>query len=134
MKSYHKLGHGTCPGKVNSGSSRLLAFMLLLSVFLSAAPVAHAQNQPVRLSSRTLTISRMFSELEKQTGLLFVYSDVDLNTAAEVTYPQASGTLGYFLNHFVKGRGLKYEITPNKYVVFSKVGQVERRKPTSRGV
>lgn len=123
MKSYHKLGHGTCPGKVNSGSSRFLAFMLLLSVFLSAAPVAHAQNQPVRLSSRTLTISRMFSELEKQTGLLFVYSDVDLNTAAEVTYPQASGTLGYFLNHFVKGRGLKYEITPNKYVVFSKVGE-----------
>ncbi len=133
MKSYHKLGHGTCPGKVNSGSSRLLAFMLLLSVFLSAAPVAHAQNQSVRLSSRTLTISRMFSELEKQTGLLFVYSDVDLNTAAEVTYPQASGTLGYFLNHFVKGRGLKYEITPNKYVVFSKVGVGGGRKTRITG-
>ena len=51
----------------------LFLFLMLGNVTL------FAQQQQVHLSSKTLTAQKMMSEIEKQTGFLFVYSDVDLN-------------------------------------------------------
>ena len=49
---------------------------LFLFFTLGNSPV-FAQQQQVRLSSKTLTVQKMMSEIEKQTGFLFVYSDVE---------------------------------------------------------
>ncbi|SFF82455.1 TonB-dependent receptor [Prevotella sp. KH2C16] len=94
--------------------------LLALMFCLLGGQKAYAQNQSVSLPSGSLTIAKFFNTLEKQTGYLLVYSDVDLNVNSTVSFPKTKGTMGYFLDNFVKGRDIKYEITPNKYIVFSK--------------
>ena len=97
--------------------SRLLAW--LICCFLSVQN-ASAQEQTVKLSVKTLPIAQLFSEIEKQTGYLFVYSNIDLDTQSLVNFSKDAGSVSYFISQFVQGRGIKYEVTPGKYIVFSK--------------
>ena len=77
----------------------LFLFLMLGNVTL------FAQQQQVHLSSKTLTAQKMMSEIEKQTGFLFVYSDVDLNIHRTVSLAQQNGRLDLFLDQLAKENG-----------------------------
>lgn len=110
------------------GSKCLSSYSQLRGVFLGgllccsllSSPTASAQKQTLKLTSKTITLSKLFQEVEKQTGLLVVYRDVDLDAQSSINFSQASGNLSAFLDQFVKDRNIQYEITPNKYIVFTK--------------
>ena len=106
--------------------SRLLVW--LVCCFLCVQSLS-AQEQMVKLSAKTLSIGQLFSEIEKQTGYLFVYSNIDLDTQSMVNFPKNTGTVSYFISQFAQGKGIKYEITPGKYIVFSK--QTDTQAPHS---
>jgi len=72
--------------------SRLLAW--LICCFLSVQN-ASAQGQTVKLSAKTLPIAQLFSEIEKQTGYLFVYSNIDLDTQSLVNFSKDAGSVSY---------------------------------------
>ena len=74
----------------------LFLFLMLGNVTL------FAQQQQVHLSSKTLTAQKMMSEIEKQTGFLFVYSDVDLNIHRTVSLAQQMVDLIFFLINWLK--------------------------------
>lgn len=101
-------------------------FLSLFLFFTLGNATVFAQQQQVRLSSKTLTVQKMMSEIEKQTGFLFVYSDVDLNIHRIVSLAQQNGRLDLFLEQLAKENGLKYELTPNKYVILSKQGETSK--------
>ena len=101
-------------------------FLSLFLFFTLGNATVFAQQQQVRLSSKTLTVQKMMSEIEKQTGFLFVYSDVDLNIHRTVSLAQQNGRLDLFLEQLAKENGLKYELTPNKYVILSKQGETSK--------
>ena len=82
--------------------------------------VSQAQNQNLKLPSKTVTISQFFNAIEKQTDFLLVYSDVDLDVKSKVSFGQTSGKLKIFMDQFVKDREISYEFTTNKYIVLSK--------------
>ncbi len=131
MKSYLFIpGHISCLR--DKAALRPALFAIVLFLFLGIQH-AQAQSRTVKLSSKTLSISKLFSEIEHQTGYLFVYSDVDLNVKSTVTFDKETATMDYFLTQFVKGRGIKYEITPNKYVVFSKQAETSAPKSAVKG-
>ena len=108
--------------------SRLLVW--LVCCFLCVQSLS-AQDQMVKLSAKTLPIGQLFSEIEKQTGYLFVYSNIDLDTQSMANFPKNTGTVSYFISQFAQGKGIKYEITPGKYTFFP---NKPKRKPHHSGV
>ncbi len=95
------------------------AVFALLCLLLTHSVTMNAQNQQVSLASNSVTVSKLFSTIEQQTGLLFVYSNIDLNTNATVTFSTKKAKLKTFLDQFASDENLKYEITPNKYIVLA---------------
>lgn len=112
--------------KCRSGNVRWMILAVVL-LFAFAFP-ALAQNQKITLPSQTLTVRKLFSTIEKQTGYLLMYSNVDLNTSSKVTFPNKQTTLKSLLEEFVKGRGIKYEITSKKYIILSTVPTNQQTK------
>ena len=101
----------TAINRLSVSKSRLLVW--LVCCFLSVQNIS-AQEQTVKLSAKTLPIAQLFSEIEKQTGYLFVYSNIDLNPQSLVNFTKNTGTVSYFISQFAQGKGIKYEITPGK--------------------
>lgn len=129
MKSKYYAGVSTQRMERPHRFSAAMGFVLLLFLMLPTSR-AFAQKQAIQLPAQTLSVSKFFNEIEKQTGLLFVYRNIDLNTSSTVTFPQTTGLLANFLEVFSKQRNIQYEITPNKYIVFSKVNEKVKQQGT----
>lgn len=93
--------------------------MLLLCAMLLYALPAKAQTAVVDLPSTTISIEKLFSEIEKQTNYLMVFSNRDLNIKQTITLPSKKGEVAKILNEALKNTGLSYEYT-NNYIVISK--------------
>lgn len=94
-------------------------FMLLLCAMLLYALPAKAQTAVVDLPSTTITIEKVFSEIEKQTNYLMVFSNRDLNVKQTVTLASKKAQVSTILNEVLKNKNLTYECT-NNYIVISK--------------
>lgn len=112
--------------KTKANRKRDILCLIALCLLMLCPVTLKAQNQQVSLPAKSITISKMFSFIEKQTGLLFFYSGVDLNVNSKVSFTSKTGTLKSFLDQFVRERDIKYEITPNKYIVLTKASQATK--------
>ena len=132
MNSRKKLRHRGCLKDISEflDVSRFVKILATVCILLSATLTANAQNQNLKLPSKTVTISEFFTAIEKQTDLLLVYSDVDLNVNSQVSFAQKEGKLKSFMDQFVKAKGIRYEFTTNKYIVLSR-SSIQDNKNTS---
>ena len=132
MNSRKKLRHHGCLKDISEflDVSRFVKILATVCILLSATLTANAQNQNLKLPSKTVTISEFFTAIEKQTDLLLVYSDVDLNVNSQVSFAQKEGKLKSFMDQFVKDKGIRYEFTTNKYIVLSR-SSIQDNKNTS---
>ncbi len=111
--------------KSKTGILQLLKICYMSWLLLVSLPVM-ARSQSITLPSKTVTISKFFSTVEKQTGYMFLYSEVDLDVSTKVSFAARTATLHAFLEEFVKSRAIKYDITPSKYIVLSKMSTTPR--------
>lgn len=83
------------------------------------ASTGKAQNAVIELPSNAVTVETLFSEIEKQTDYLVVYSNRELNVKNIVTLSKKKAKVSDILKELLKSSNLKYEHT-NNYIVFSK--------------
>lgn len=98
---------------------KITLFVMFVCVFQMHASSGKAQNAVVELPSNAITIEHFFSEIEKQTNYLIVYSNHELNVKANIKLSKKKGRVSELLSEVLKNTGLKYEYT-NNYIVFSK--------------
>lgn len=102
---------------------KLSAFILFVCVFQLFASTGQAQNAMINLPSKSLTMNSLFSEIEKQTNYLIVYSNREVIGNKEILLSKKKGKVSEILNEGLENTGLKYEFT-NNYIVLSKRSMV----------
>lgn len=120
MKIKPLLGHVLCLKikKRTSNIMKITIFMMFFCAFSSLASTGKAQNAVIELPSNSVTIETLFTEIEKQTDYLVVYSNRELNVKAKVLLTNKKAKVSELLNELLKNTNLKYEHT-NSYIVFS---------------
>lgn len=83
-------------------------FILILCLFVSGT--LYAQNQKINLPKGTITIQRVFQEIEKQTDLSVDYNQSKLNMNKQIVVKEPSKTLSKALDEVLIGSGLTYKI------------------------
>ena len=96
---------------------KALACCVLLLFAMLATTAARAQS--VKLPSRTLSVSGLFSAIEKQTGYLIVYSNVNIDKHQRMSFVSKEAQMSTILSEFCSKTGLAFELTPQKYIVLS---------------
>ncbi len=114
---------------------KFASIIMFVCVFQLYATNSKAQNSIIELSSNTITVEKLFAEIEKQTDYLIVYNSGELNVKQQITFSKRKGKVSDLLDELVKDKKLKYE-NANNYIVFSKreentsPRQVSKRKIT----
>ena len=96
--------------------SVLIKFLTVL--FLALAPgFMEAQNQNINLPSGSISIKRVFREIEKQTDMSVNYNQTRLDVSEEVNTPSRRMTLGELLNEILTSRGFEYTIEKDYIII-----------------
>lgn len=106
---------------------RATLFMLFACAFQLIASTGKAQNTVIELPSKSVTVEILFTEIEKQTEYLVVYSNREVDTNARVTLKSKKGKVSEMLDNLLENTNLQYEHT-NNYIVFSKKKDVDHSK------
>ena len=98
---------------------RICLFLLFGFVFHTQAIDTNAQNATIVLSSNSVSINQLISEIEKQTDYLVVYSNSEVNTSRIVNLKNKSDNVSEYLNQMFSGTNVGYDFE-NNYIVLSK--------------
>jgi hypothetical protein len=92
--------------------------VIILALLLNAQAYAYTAdpNKVIQLSSRTLTLHEIFSQVEKQTGLITVFSNNELNMADTVKLESVQYKLKDLYTYILKNTKLDFDIS-EKYIV-----------------
>lgn len=81
-----------------------------MPIFLALPAVASlAQEKPVAISARSVTIRGALSEIEAQTGYVIGFRNNDLKASETVTLPRTQGTTREILGYLLAGSGQTWE-------------------------
>lgn len=124
-----------CEQKVKKAIKRvfLIALFFLFIPFQSYAVSSSIQYKMIKLQSRSMTVSELLQEIEKQTNFLCVYSNNELNTTTRITIKNKQVQVRELLKAITQQADLRYEIT-NQYIVLSKTKTNESDKSFSSEV
>lgn len=97
------------------------ANVLILSIIflLAASPLLHAKEytQTITISERNSSLEKIFKQIEKQTGYLFVYRDEWLQQAGKVTIDVKNATLEEVLDLCFRNQSITYSIVERTIVI-----------------
>lgn len=99
---------------------KITLFLCFLFVFQLNAENIYSQNAPVDLKTRTLTVSRLISEIEKQTDYLFIYSKSDIDTKQVVNISSDSKTVGEVLASAFSSSNIGFSFSNNYISLYVK--------------
>jgi TonB-linked SusC/RagA family outer membrane protein len=102
-----------------------LSVVLLLTTCLHAS--ANGLGQKVTISTRNAPITKVFKEIEKQTGYSFVYAKQQLANAKSVTVSVVNEDLDIVLQELFEGMPLTYTLS-GKYIAIKERVMVEKTK------
>ncbi len=83
-----------------------------------------AQDKPVSLPARTLTLSEAFAQIEKQTGYIIAYSGSEFDVNRPVTVAKSEGTTKDILTLLLADTGQVFNLSGNH--IFLKAEPVNR--------
>lgn len=99
--------------------------LLLLGIFgLEAAPSGKVRTQQVTISANSQPLKDVLSQIEKQTGYLFVVND-NVNTKEKVSIKADNELLPAVLDRLLKPRGIYYAIEGSSVVLTKNRGNAE---------
>lgn len=104
-----------CTKKMLRRAGRVtVALMLLL---LTHASVYAAAPRMVKLSMNGVTLEKLFEELEKQTGVKFLYNAELVKNKGQINVSTERASLERVLDQVLKPRGLDYSFIGNQVVI-----------------
>lgn len=110
-----------------------VVFTVFFSFSVSAKVVA--QQEKVSLELTGVTLRSLFQEIQKQTGLFFVYNEEQCRTFGEVSLQVKSQSVTQVLDEVFRGKDFTYRVEDNIIVVMAGKApqpQVNARKVTGK--
>jgi len=107
------LVHGKAPAHGRSLPAKLLFIMRLTAIFILAASLhvsASGYSQEVTISSRNITLEKVFRLLEQQTGYSFLWNEQLLDKTSTVSIDVKKASLTQVMDLCLQGTGLAYRI------------------------
>jgi len=104
-----------------------LAVILLLGACLQVSAKSYAQR--ITLNEKNAPLEKVFSEIKRQTGYLFVYRDEWLKKARTVTLEISEGTVEQVLDLCFRDQPLAYTLVDRTVVVRLKEEKIEEAAP-----
>src|ERR1043165_2660121 len=103
--------------------SKTFLVMKLTTIFFLAACMqlsAAGYGQRISLSGQNMSLKKVFTEIQKQSGYSFLYFDKDLQNAKNVTIDARNEDLPQVLNQVFENQPLAYTIIEKTIVVKQK--------------
>lgn len=98
----------------------LCSGVFLLNTQIEASnPAVQLQNTEITVSLTNSSIKDLFSQIEQQTRLVFVYNNADINHLARVSMTVEGESVQQVLNKILAGTNLTY-IVNDKYIILKK--------------
>ena len=88
---------------------------------------ARSQQQKVTINAEAKTLSAIFKEIKRQTGLVVFYSDALINDKEKISLNVKEEMLSTLLDRIIAGRPLRYEIQEKYIVISAKPAQPEKK-------
>lgn len=105
---------------------RITVFMFFFSIMFSHAATSHSQEIALSLHLKSTTIKEACKEIEKQTGLVFVFADNAEEAAVrKVNIRANSQTISNILDDLLSNSGLKYKILDKQVVVYKEDRKID---------
>lgn len=90
---------------------------ILLALFMCITFTGNAQNQKINLPAGSLTIQKIFQEIEKQTSLSVNYNGTRLDTSKTIELKTTDNSTEQILNEIFKGSEFTYIIDKGHIIV-----------------
>ena len=97
-------------------TKRRIWLTLVLFFCLSTQSFAEDNNQTVRFTEQTISLKEIFSQVEKQVGLVTIFSNNELNMSIVVKVASKTYTLTELYKYILQGTNLEFDIS-SKYIV-----------------
>jgi len=107
---------------------KLTAFLLLIACLQVGAT---GYGQRISVSGQNLSLKKVFTEIQKQTGYSFFYSDKDLEGANKVSIDARNAELTQVLNQVFEGQPLTYTIIEKTVVIKEKNTYTKISRPNT---
>jgi TonB-linked SusC/RagA family outer membrane protein len=105
---------------------RITVFLFFFGIMISNAATSHSQETKLSLNLKSTTIKEACKEIEKQTGLVFVFAD---NTEAAlvktVDIRANSRSISAILDNMLSNTGLNYKILDKQVVIYREEKRIE---------
>jgi TonB-linked SusC/RagA family outer membrane protein len=79
----------------------------------------NGQNAVIKVSSEKMSVNQLFSEIERQTNYLIIYSNREVDTEKEISFASNSGTVANYLEDVFAGTDI-HSVFESDYIVLSK--------------
>ncbi len=99
------------PGETLRKAVVLMVFILLPAMTLTA------QEKPVAISDRNITIRQAIKEIENQTGYVVGFKSRNFDASKRATLPRTRGTAKEILGYLLSGSGQTWEINGDYIVI-----------------
>lgn len=110
-------GHLSFLRFLSSRTSCIIRFTVSLILISCLQVSAKGYTQDITLAEKNVPLVKIFNEIRKQTGYLFIYSDRQLEKTKNVTVRIKSGSLRQVLDLCFTGQPITYSIVENTIVV-----------------
>lgn len=111
---------------------RITVFLFFFGIMFSHAATSHSQETELSLHLRSTTIKEACREIEKQSGLVFVFADnTEEALVKKVNIRANSRSISHILDDLLSSTGLKYKILDKQVVVYKeekKINALEIRE------
>lgn len=105
---------------------RITVFLFFFSIMFSHAATSHSQEAKLSLHLKSTTIKEACKEIEKQTGLVFVFADNTEEAMVKKVDIQAnSRSISNVLDNILSNTGLNYKILDKQVVIFKEEKKIE---------
>lgn len=105
-----------------------LSVLISLVASLQISAMTYSQSTRINLNVTNMDIRDAFREIEKSSGLSFLYYDEALNVRRNITIDANNKLIPDLLEELLKDTKLTYRIIDNKFIVISPVGTLQSQK------
>jgi TonB-dependent SusC/RagA subfamily outer membrane receptor len=99
---------------------RIFCFLITFCIATAFATTVNSQNVKVTLSTNSLTIRQLISQIERQTNYLFVYNSDKINLDKSIKVNDRRASLGQILNDAFDNEGIAYRIEGSNIILVKK--------------
>ena len=107
-----------------------LSVLICLMAALQISANTHSQTKRISLNVNNIDIREAFREIERSSGLSFLYFDEAIQVKKNITLITNNRPIGEVLEELLKDTKLTYKLMDNKFIVISPINIIQQQKIT----